>query len=641
MLRASPPGLQLLRANFLTTHARCRQLSRGAPSLSRASRSTQVQQASTTLRYKFPRPAQITAGGVPVLTGSSRPHVVGIGSTTPPGPIPSYDIPPPCPDDAQVEAFSLPPPATSSVRERSPGPPSKGRRTKNASTTGKQDKSTVKPPKLTKQRKKPTVRSLMMQNKPRPYAKLLRVLATTMSPDEAWQAYSTLLSRYPLHSELPSIVPFSHLHRVCRILARNRPKTRTQFLRLLSVLSTIHNAHGRIHCHEWNALIHHAGRGWRKTRPEDYRLALNLYTDMITGKAPGTTAALSNSSSAPLQPPLDVESVTTAPVKPDIYTYSTLISIAARTLDSHCILHAHQLIQESGLEFGRVAHLSMLIYHAVTNRLSGVRKTLRKLEEGGYTLGPDAIGACIWAYGLNQRLDIVWTIYRVLRYNTDPDLEDVDEIAAARHYLQEDEGIVIPSDLRPDSRTYAMVVQIMGYHGDFVNMLTTFHDLMAYGESSSQVDELSESLSEPLMGTIFRSIFLAFSKHGISPNFNQLSGESSWPPAISARVKTYGDRDQEAMTQWTLENLQPLFDIFVNSYMGRPNRSIVHWIMVAFDKASGHDVVLLRKVWKELETKFNGPFAGPDNRLWKWQRELFPEEEEREELRKVNWPIPT
>jgi hypothetical protein len=75
-------------------------------------------------------------------------------------------------------------------------------------------------------------------------------------------------------------------------------------------------------------------------------------------------------------------------------------------------------------------------------------------------------------------------------------------------------------------------------------------------------------------------------------------------------------------TAWSLENLSSLFDAFL-ALPGniKPSQSTVSWIIVAFDKTSGRDKDMLRKVWIQLENKFGGPWKG---RLWRLRARLFP-----------------
>ncbi|KAK7695452.1 hypothetical protein QCA50_000088 [Cerrena zonata] len=107
---------------------------------------------------------------------------------------------------------------------------------------------------------------------------LLYVIATTVSVDAALQAYSQL-------STLPAdrkgyTIPAAHLHRLARLIAHSRRRTRNLFIHLLSVLGTLHKTGGRVQLWEWNALIDFAGKGWRKSRqgrlPDSVQCLLRL-----------------------------------------------------------------------------------------------------------------------------------------------------------------------------------------------------------------------------------------------------------------------------------------------------------------------------------------------------------------------------
>ncbi|TFK73042.1 hypothetical protein BDN72DRAFT_257979 [Pluteus cervinus] len=451
--------------------------------------------------------------------------------------------------------------------------------------------------------------------------KLLRILASTSSASDGWQAYSILLT-HPLpedHAVNGDNIPLVYLHRLARLLARERRKTRTIFIHLLSVLTSIHNSNGIIHRHEWNSLIDCAGRGWRQPRLGDYRLAYSIYRDMTEGRPPGTSSANDVPSSS-FATSVDQQS-RRAPVEPDIYTYSTLISIAADTLDNSSVRHALSLLHASGLQPNRLTHISLLQYFSRTNQMAAVRSTLSKMQKQNLELGLDGVNACIWAYGQRGHLRVVRMIYRLLRRNIYPDTEDPREIESVERELRDDECFAIHQEYRPNQATFTLMVQLMAYHGDFVATLTVFADMMG-AENWEQGAPITRNTKGQRQLTsytptlaIFRAVFLGFSKHAIPPS-------SDSPPSTSTRPS--GSENQPT---WSLQSLQSLFTLFCKSITERPSRSVVHWIMVAFDKASGHDIAVLRQVWKDLERTYDGPFAGPTNRLSKWQQMLFPEEE--------------
>jgi hypothetical protein len=442
----------------------------------------------------------------------------------------------------------------------------------------------------------------------------LRTLATTQSVPEAWEAYSNLLSlSYDVPVGKPSI-PYAHMHRLFRILARNRPKTRTQFLRLLSVLHAIREAGGDIKLHEWNALIDGAGKGWRMTGIDEYRAALGIYQDMITGRAPGKSIARDDE---------DEREPRSPPIEPDIYTYSILISIASRTLHASAFRHAASLLAASGLPPNRITHLSLLRYFTLTKQLSGVRSTLLKMQEQNLELGLDGVNACLWSYGRNGRVDLVMMIYRLFRHNMVPELYvGEDDVASVARRLRVEEHIIIPPDMKPNEVTFTTVIQILAHHGNLLATLTVFMDMV-----SSQNLEMGAPLVPDDTGLLkpvpysptlptFRAIFLGFARHGV-----RLLEDGTAPPQFRAT-------NPPGQPAWSLTNLEALFDTFLALPEHiTPNRSIVYWIMVAFERTSGNNVALLRQVWKQLETRFKGPWGGPKNRLRRIRAKLFPGEE--------------
>lgn len=487
--------------------------------------------------------------------------------------------------------------------------------------------------------------------------RLLWILAKTSSANAAWGVYSELLS-HPLPEDRPvqgCNIPFAHLHRLCRVLARKRPKTREVFMRLLSVLAVIHNANGTIYLHEWNTLIDSAGKGWRKTRSEDYKLAYSLYRDMVEGKAPGTHSTLYETLQNPANYATEQQSRT--PIKPDIYTYNILINLAAHTLDGPSVHHAFMLLQSSGLRPTRLTQLSLLTYYASTSGLNGVREILQKMQTKGMVLGLDGINACIWVHGLCGNLGVVRMIYRLLRHNLHPESNHQNELEEVRRQLELDENIVISGTYRPNIVTFTTMIQVVAYHGDFLATLNIFTDMLGAENWEPGAPFFPgkggqwHRATYPPSLSVFRGIFLGFSRHAVPPpstdTYIPLPPRSSalfpsFPPSSlssSTYHPPYHHHSYELDTSmasaefqtptpseptWTLQNLETLFAVFLTCITEKPSRSMIHWIMVAFDRASGHNVDLLRRVWNDLERVFNGPFAGPTNRLRKWQRALFP-----------------
>lgn len=438
---------------------------------------------------------------------------------------------------------------------------------------------------------------------------LLRTIAHTASVAEAWDAYRTLcsLSRGQGLAGGEQHIPFSHLHRLARILASTRPRTRTLFLRLLSVLSNIRKSGGEIKLWEWNALIDCAGKGWRKTRPEDFTNALDVFSDMVSQNAPGTAFPRSEDRS------VVYDHHSGNAVNPDIVTYTTLLNIAARTLSPASLQHATSLLKSSGLPPNRITHLSLLRYFTRTKQLSGVRETLSHMKEQGLEVGLDGVNAVIWAFGFNNQMDVASTIYRVLRHNVLPELEKSEhDIDAAIRYLVDAHGLIISREMIPNEVTYMIMIQTFAYHGDLVRALHVFMDLLSslnFEPSAPRVrdehGDLQPTHYAPTI-TAFRALFLGFARHGQPP----ISKRPKLTERLVSLRKPVGD------SPWTLENLHALFNSFLRLPADtRVPERVIYWILVAFGKTSGHDAGKLRRALSLLEKRFGGGWGGRLERI--------------------------
>ncbi|KAF5393948.1 hypothetical protein D9757_000315 [Collybiopsis confluens] len=438
------------------------------------------------------------------------------------------------------------------------------------------------------------------------YYHLCNVIAQTTDVEDAWTAYSTILSlpspKERLQGHPP--IPFQYLHRLCRLLSRNRLRTRTQFLRLLSIVYSIRKHGGTVHKFEWNSLIANAGSGWRGSTSHDFSLALDIFEDMVSGANPG--ASFSPIDYPALDDPLQ-------PVEPDIYTYNTLINIAAKTLYGRTIARATAMLQSSGHPPDRITHLTLLVYFAHTRQLHGVRSTLLKMRQQKLELGLDGINACIWAYGRSGNLEWVDKIYRVLRHNAYPEPEDV--IGPIIEGLK-DEFIDISPILLPNAITFSTVIQLMAWHGHLSKTYAVLMEMLSSLNMEPGAplvrDEEGQAQYTVYGATYhsFRCLFLGFSRHGI-----YLRND------FTSRLQ---DR------KWTLGNLQAIFDTYIDLPEPiPPSGSMVYWVMVAFDRTSDHNVELMRKVWMKLEEHFELPLGGPQHRLRVLRNMLFSSDAER------------
>ncbi|KAF7776127.1 hypothetical protein Agabi119p4_4520 [Agaricus bisporus var. burnettii] len=459
---------------------------------------------------------------------------------------------------------------------------------------------------------------------------MLHVVATTSSVENGWNAYC-VLSRLQRRRDLAAdngnasaLIPFACLHRLARLISQNVPKTRAQFLRLLSVLTTIQNYGGKIQLHEWNALIDHAGKGWRKSHAGDFSNSLSIYYDMVYNRSPGSRFSDADFddvlSPRPEDDPFHIHLPSTPMMEPDIYTYTTLIDIAARTNHPQTLHRATILFKQTALPPNRITHLALLKYFTARKQLAGVRSTITKMQEQNLELGVDGLNACMWAYGHNKRVDVVMMIYRLLRNNIVPEAySGADDITAVREKLQDLEGIIIKPDWRPNEVTFTLMIQTMAYYGNLRAALSVFIDMISTSNvergaplTLTESGELQPVLYSPTVH-VFRALMLGFRRHGPGP-----------------RRKRRGP--QPGGLEWNLENLQNIFDRFIELPPDTMvSEATVFWILNSFSRMGGHDIDLLRTVWIRMEDRFGMLQRGPNHRLTRWRRRLFPEAEDLDE----------
>ncbi|KAF8211482.1 hypothetical protein K438DRAFT_1807395 [Mycena galopus ATCC 62051] len=424
---------------------------------------------------------------------------------------------------------------------------------------------------------------------------LLRVLGNTQSHLQAWLAYRALVAA-------PFSIPHRHLNRLVRLIAREKTKTRTLFQRLLAVLTSIHESGWKIEVYQWNALIDNAGKGFRRATPADFKRAFDMFTDLVTSKAPGTTMSETEYS-------LDEELVDNP--LPDIYTYTSLINHAVAQRNKDDLTQTTSLFSASGLPPSRITHLVMLKFYANARNLDGVRASVAKIRHVKGVLGVDALNAIMWAFSRHNRPDVAMKIYRVLRHNTI--LEEYlgpNDVYSTKRALLEEEGIDVRATMIPNEVTYTTVIQIMAYHGNLHAALTAFSDMLSSPNieigAAMYRDEHGELKPSPYSPTlpIFRGIFLGYYRHGVPRLRRSAPSDTSHP--------------------WVLASLDRLFEVFLAlpEYI-RPSTSTIYWALVAFDKTSGQDMDLLRTVWTRIETRFGGNWGADDHRLQRIRRSLF------------------
>lgn len=435
--------------------------------------------------------------------------------------------------------------------------------------------------------------------------KNLQILGTTPTSDEAWNAYVYILdviSEYPLVQEHVPQIPFSHLHRFCRVLSRARPKTHRQYLRLLSVMTYTKHCGGNLHQFEINALIDLAGKGLRKMQPETLESQLGVFTDVRAGQLPG----------ASLYAPEEWQQPTGPAFEPDVVTLTSLITSAARGGNAITLRELVVLMNKLGLTPNRVTHIAMLAYYVNKDDFSGLRATLQRMRQLDLNLRVEGLNACMQAYSKLRKLTVVFMIYRLLRHNIVPEeYRGKNDIFEASAQLEE-EFIFVEADDLPDKVTYTMVIQIMAYHGQFRAAMEVFLDMLLRTQAEPSLDP--ESTDAPAAQddgdfqptfAVYRGIFIGFCRHAVHP---------------------YEVARRQA-DDWTLANLREIFQRFLTLPPDLHLTQAELWIvMFAFAKASDWDLAEMREAWTAMDMRFGIRLLRPhgNSALVKLKRRLFP-----------------
>ncbi|KAF9481985.1 hypothetical protein BDN70DRAFT_790967, partial [Pholiota conissans] len=407
--------------------------------------------------------------------------------------------------------------------------------------------------------------------------KNLQILGRTMSVDDAWTAYVYLidtLSEYPRVQERIPQIPFSHLHRFCRVLSRHRPKTHRQFLRLLSVMMYIKHCDGDMKQWALNALVDLAGKGWRKTQPSVIAKQMDVFNDLLAGCMPGASEYAPESQNMMLN----------LAFKADVYTLTSLVTVAARGSDAGTLRELAAMMGKSGLVPNRVAHVAMLRYYEQRRDLPGLRATLQRMRQLNVDLGVEGLNACISAYSRLQKLDVVLMIYRLLRHNVIPEkYRGENDIIETGAQLAE-EFIFVEEDVVADKITYVSVIQSMTYHGHFRASMEIFMDMLAMTQRKADNAVGPDSQKNEFEPTIavYRAIFLGFARHAIKPS-----------------------QVRNSKRDWTLDNLRKFFSRFLLLPSDTHITQAQLWMILdAFGKTSDWDDDELRQVWVAIDMRF-------------------------------------
>ena len=429
-------------------------------------------------------------------------------------------------------------------------------------------------------------------------ARLLNVIGATQSFSEAWDAYRAF-SSHPL-AEDPTLnkYPSRHLHRLVSLLATIRPRTRKVYLSLVSIMSTLRASGYLIYLWEWNLLMDLSAKGWRKTRFEDYKTSLGVFNDLLAYRKEVRKSNDSRHIEQNVRSSShDEESTPTHNgLAPDVYSYTTLISHAARTLSPQALEHARSLLNSAGIIPNRVTLLAQLHLHTNHNQMFGVRGTITEILKNGFTLDIRAVNSILWAFARNEHMGVAEAIYRVLRSNIDTDEPADEEIVAAVRFLGEVENIVIPPTVIPDGITYTTLIQSYAYQGDLTRTLQVFADMLSTQDPIATWRGEAGTVARflPVL-PVFRAIFLGFYRHGVDAT----------RPVTHRRGHCRSKDSRGPGLDWDLDNLYAIYKGFLELPADRkPEDRVVYWLMMAFEKCSGGDYWRMREVLTTLEGRW-------------------------------------
>lgn len=441
-------------------------------------------------------------------------------------------------------------------------------------------------------------------------ARLLNIIGETQSFAEAWDAYRAFSSHPLAEDPILNTYPSRHLHRLVSLLATVKPRTRKVYLSLVSIMSTLRASGYLIYTWEWNFLMDASAKGWRKTRFEDYKASLQVFNDMLAYQKRIQESDDSLHICKNVRTDSHEGSIPTHDnLAPDVYSYTTLISHAARTLSPQALEHARSLLNSAGIIPNRVTLLAQLRLHTYHNQMYGFRRTIADIRDRGFTLDIYGVNSIIWAFARNEHLEVAEAIYRVLRNNANPGgsdesvFEGVDEgIPATVKFLDEVENIVIPPKMVPDGITYTILIQSYAYLGDLARSLQILADMLSSPDPvATWKGDVGTGARFPPVMQIFRALFLGFCRHGVDQN-NPNRSRGSHEPGL----------------EWNLDNLYALYKGFMELSADRkPEDKVVYWLMMAFEKCGGGDYWKMREVWTALEGRWGNKWGSRLRRLRK------------------------
>ncbi|KLO15711.1 hypothetical protein SCHPADRAFT_253367 [Schizopora paradoxa] len=448
-------------------------------------------------------------------------------------------------------------------------------------------------------------------------------LRTSKDVNELWEAYQAVLLSFtsppppdypadaahtPTSATSPStpphllltppilptahVIPLSILRRLSRVLASTQPRTRSLFLRHLSVLSALSARGDHIPLWAWNALIDCAGKGWRRTRVAEYKTALSVYNDMISsGGGRGRIIPAVNDEESGEGEGGETDQGTSEGrangkklVDPDIVTFTTLLNIAVETRSESAVRHAFSLLKNSGLAPTEITHLVQLKDRQLGGGLRAVRNVYRSLESDGHAkLSIGGLNAVLWTISRDGRMDVLVDIYRILERNVADHMNDQQSAEEDSDDSSVVEGIPVHRSLIPNSITYSILIQSFSYHGQLLDALNVFRDMLYRAEASDD-----PSLQPSLV--IYRALFRAFARH--APKRSNRG---------SSQLRSFPSNDG-----WSEENLDLLFGDFLQLPGNiKANDRTVYWIMSSYIRLCGKNDPKVSEVFRRLSERVN------------------------------------
>ena len=442
---------------------------------------------------------------------------------------------------------------------------------------------------------------------------LLDIIANTPSITDAWNAYHELANMQLLDADMPH----AQLHRLAALVAHVRPRSRALFIRLVSVLSKIHRLGGQVCIWEWNALIDYAGKGFRRTRQEDFQSALDVYEDLINNRPPGASLSRRDRGESRAEPDAELEggerSRYRAPT-PDVVTLSTLLNLAIRAQDDSAVERVYALFEINGVAPNRISHLMLIDYYSKSARLSEVQRLVSNMRWEGHELGLDGLNNVMWAYAKNARFTIPNYIYQLLKHNRVPSELDVQVF---RDRLEELD-IIVRKELVPDHATYMIMLQSYAYQGQFRDTILTFADLIVDSGRLQEEANGRDRAENPrpmsaalILEPAYRAIFLGFRRWGRAP-----PAENRQPGPY--KYALWHSSVEATQSEWTFAAWQALFDDYMTLPDIETNQRIIYWQLMAVARMTGNDRDQLRVVYERLAARFPSQWGYRLQELKKW-----------------------